>query len=180
MTTEELARAYFERVTARDPDGMMEFWVPGKGADIHGIAKLVAPDNYRAWFANFFAAVPDLEFQVDEVIAEGPRAAVRWRASGTFTGSARLEGFEANGAKIEMVGCDVLTFDEDGKLIDNQAYTNGMELARQIGAMPPAGSGAEKAMAGAFNLKTKVANATEARLAPFLRGRAGTARSRTG
>ena len=55
-STEQLAREYFARVAARDPDGMMEFWVPGKGADIHGIAKLVAPDSYRAWFRNLFDA----------------------------------------------------------------------------------------------------------------------------
>jgi predicted ester cyclase len=157
VSTEQRARDYFERVTARDPDGMMEFWVRGKGADIHGIARLVAPDNYRAWFANFFAAVPDLRFEVLEVIAEGDRAAVRWRAAGTFNGTGKLEGFEPNGAKIEMTGCDVLTFDEDGMLVDNQAYTNGMELARQIGAMPPQGSRAEGAMAQAFNLKTRIA-----------------------
>ena len=44
------------------------------------------------------------------------------------------------------------------KLIrENRAYTNGMAVARQLGAMPPAGSAAEKAMAGAFNLKTRAA-----------------------
>ena len=62
-----------------------------------------------------------------------------------------------------MLGLDLLTFNEDGKLIDNQAYTNGMELARQLGAMPPAGSRAEKAMAGAFNLKTRIAKALKER-----------------
>ncbi len=80
-----------------------------------------------------------------------------------------------------MVGMDLLTV-EDGKLVDNQAYTNGMELARQIGAMPPQGSRAEKAMAGAFNLKTRIAERDQQ---PPLRlgrptERAGTARSRTG
>lgn len=157
-SVEQLARDYFARVTARDPDGMMEFWVPGKGADIHGIAKLVAPDSYRAWFTNFFSAVPDLRFEVEEVVADESRAAVRWRARGTFDGTGRLEGFDPNGAEIELVGLDLLTF-ENGKLVDNQAYTNGMELARQLGAMPPQGSRAEKAMAGAFNLKTKIASA---------------------
>jgi predicted ester cyclase len=161
-SVEQLARDYFARVAARDPDGMMEFWVPGKGADIHGIAKLVAPDSYRAWFRDFFAAVPDLRFEVEEVVADESRAAVRWRARGTFDGTAQLEGFDPNGAEIELVGIDLLTI-EDGKLVDNQAYTNGMELARQLGAMPPQGSRSEKAMAGAFNLKTKIANAIQQR-----------------
>ena len=137
---------------------MMEFWVPGKGATIHGVVELVAPDSYRAWFANLFAAIPDLRFEVEEVVADETRAAVRWRARGTFTGAARLEGFDANGAELEMVGLDLLTI-ENGKLVDNQAYTNSMELARQVGAIPPAGSRAEKAVSGAFNLKTRIVNA---------------------
>lgn len=161
-TTEQIARDYFARVAARDPDGMMEFWEPGKGANIHGLVELVVPDSYRAWFADLFAAIPDLDFEVEEVVADETRAAVRWRARGTFKGTTQLEGFDPNGAAIEMVGLDLLTI-EDGKLVDNQAYTNGMQLARQIGAMPPQGSRAEKAMAGAFNLKTKIAKAIESR-----------------
>lgn len=156
--TERIARGYFERVAARDPDGMMEFWVPGKGADIHGLVKLVAPDSYRAWFQNLFAAIPDMRFEVLEVIADEGKASVRWRAAGKFDGTAKLEGFDPNGADIEMTGVDVVTI-EDGKLVDIQAYTNGMSLARQIGAMPPQGSAAERAMAGAFNLKTRAAKA---------------------
>ncbi len=161
-SVEQTVRDYFARITARDPDGMMEFWVPGKGANIHGLVELVAPDDYRAWFANLFAAIPDLQFQVEEVVADERRAAVRWRARGTFSGTAQLEGFDPNGAEIEIVGMDLLAV-EDGKLVDNQAYTNGMELARQIGAMPPQGSRAEKAMAGAFNLKTRIADAINSR-----------------
>ncbi len=42
----------------------------------------------------------------------------------------------------------------DGKIISNHAYTNGMEFARQVGALPPPGSAAERAMAAAFNAKT--------------------------
>ena len=30
----------------------------------------------------------------------------------------------------------------DGKLVSNYAYTNGTEIARQLGALPPAGLGA--------------------------------------
>jgi predicted ester cyclase len=161
-SAEETARSYFERVTARDPDGMMEFWVPGNGANIHGVVELVAPDNYHAWFSNLFAAIPDLRFEVEEVVADETRAAVRWRAKGVFNGTARLEGFDPNGAEVELVGCDVLTI-EDGKLVDNQAYTNSMELARQLGALPPQGSRAEKAMAGLLNLKTRATRAIAAR-----------------
>lgn len=155
-SVEALARAYFERVSERDPDGMMEFWRPGGKGTIHGVAELTAPDTYRAWFTNLFAAFPDWRFEVEAVVADERRAAVRWRGAGTFDGSARFEGFDPTGDSVELVGVDLLEV-EDGKIVALDAYSNSMELARQIGALPPPGSRAERAMAGAFNLKTRLA-----------------------
>ena len=62
-------------------------------------------------------------------MADGTRAAgALARARGTFNGTAKFEGFDPNGArKSRWSGMDLLTV-EDGKLVDNQAYTNGMQL----------------------------------------------------
>ena len=114
--TESVARSYFDRVAARDPDGMMEHWTPGGVGTIHGIAVLTAPDEYHAWFANMFSAISDMQFEVLEITTEDDRAAVRWRAKGTFDGTTRFEGIEPNGAVIEMEGVDLLTI-RDGKLV---------------------------------------------------------------
>jgi hypothetical protein len=76
--------------------------------------------------------------------------------TGTFSGEARFEGAIATGAKIDITGCDVLTV-RDGKIVHNDAYMNGMQMARQLGVFPPQGSGQEKAMIGAANLKTRIA-----------------------
>lgn len=151
---ERVARSYFERVSARDPDGMMEHWEAGGIGHIHGIAELRAPDTYRAWFENLFAAFPDMRFEVEEVVADEARAAVRWRARATFNGTRAFEGLQPTGAEVEMVGLDLVTI-RDGKLVENQAFTNGMDIARQVGALPPQGSRAERAMNGLFNLKTR-------------------------
>ncbi len=152
--TARIAKAYFEAIGARDVDAMMEMWQPGGIGYIYGMADLRAPDGYRQWFGNLFRAFPDMEFEILDMAVEGDRAAVRWRATGTFTGDTRFEGFVANGASLEMEGLDLLTI-RDGLIRENRAYTNGMEIARQLGVMPPAGSAAEKAMAAAFNLKTR-------------------------
>jgi predicted ester cyclase len=151
---ERVARSYFDRVSARDPDGMMEHWEPGGIGHIHGIVELRAPDSYRAWFQNLFAAFPDMRFEVEEIVADDTRAAVRWRARATFDGTTPFEGIEPTGAEVEMKGLDLITI-RDGKLVSNHAYTNSMDLARQIGALPPQGSRAESAMNGLFNLKTR-------------------------
>jgi hypothetical protein len=87
---------------------------------------------------------------------------VRWRATGVFAGTARFEGLDPNGARVEVQGCDVLTV-RDGLIQRNDAYMNGTEMARQLGALPPAGSTPERMMTGALNLKTRLARALRER-----------------
>jgi steroid delta-isomerase-like uncharacterized protein len=161
-TAAEIARSYFEAVADHDVEAMIAHWDPDGGGYIHGMIDVRVPDTYRGWFADMFAAFPDLRFDVLDIVADDQRAAVRWRASGTFTGHVRFEGIEPNGAAVEMEGCDVLTI-RDGKIVSNYAYTNGADTARQLGALPPAGSAPEKAMLGALNLKTRALGALRRR-----------------
>lgn len=151
----DVARAYFEAVGRRDLDAMTEFYVPGGTGEIHGLIELVVPDTYRAWFGNLFEAFPDFKFEILDVMASDEKAAVRWRAHGHFTGPVRFEGIDANGAAVDVQGCDVLTI-RDGRIQRNDAYMNGAEMARQLGALPPQGSLAERAATGALNAKTRL------------------------
>jgi steroid delta-isomerase-like uncharacterized protein len=153
-----VARAYFEAVAERDLDAMVGFYEPGGTGEIHGLVELTAPDGYRAWFANLFAAFPDFRFEILDVVAEGEKAAVRWHATGTFSGSTRFEGMDPTGARVDLTGCDVLTI-RSGKIQRNEAYMNGAQMAQQLGALPPAGSLPERAMLAALNLKTRLARA---------------------
>lgn len=150
-----VARAYFEAVGARDVEAMMGFWEPGGVGEIHGLVELQAPDAYRQWFANLFRAMPDFRFETLDVVADEEKAAVRWRATGTFNGDTRFEGMEPTGAKVDITGLDLLRIRE-GKIHRNDAYMNGAQMAQQLGALPPTGSLPEKAMLGALNLKTRL------------------------
>ena len=96
------------------------------------------------------------------MVAYGDYAAVRWRATGTFTGPVKFEGLEATGTRIEIEGLDLLTI-RDGLIRDNRAYTNATEIARQLGAMPPAGSVGERAMLRAVNLRTRARDVLQRR-----------------
>jgi steroid delta-isomerase-like uncharacterized protein len=153
---ESVARAYFDAVARRDLDAMVAPWEPGASDVIHGVVEMRVPEDLRSWFGNLFAAMPDFRFEVLDVMSTGEKAAVRWHATGTFTGAARFEGLLANGAAIDLQGCDVLTV-RDGRIQRNDAYMNGAEMARQLGALPPAGSAPEKALTAAINLKTRLA-----------------------
>jgi predicted ester cyclase len=154
--TAEVARSYFDAVGRHDLDAMEAHYRPGPIGRIRGMVELeTGPGgNYRAWFTNVFAAFPDFKFEILDLIAEGDKAAVRYRITGTFNGTARFQGLEPNGASVDVEGCDVVTV-EDGHLVDNQAYLNGTEIARQLGAMPPQDSLPERGMTAALNLKTR-------------------------
>jgi steroid delta-isomerase-like uncharacterized protein len=150
-----VARAYFETIARRDLDAMEAFYEPGGTGEIHGLVELTVPGTYRAWFAGLFAAFPDFEFEILDVLSASEKAAVRWRARGTFSGTGRFEGLDPNGAGVDVQGCDVLTIRE-GRIARNDAYMNGAEMARQLGALPPQGSLPERALTGALNLKTRL------------------------
>jgi predicted ester cyclase len=155
-TAREVVTEYFDALGEQDLDRAVATWKPGSLDRLHGFADLVAPDGIRQYFGGIFAAMPDFRLEALSVVAEGDDVAVRWRATGTFDGTGRFEGLVPNGRNVELEGLDLLTV-RDGRIIANEAYTNGMEFARQVGALPPQGSAPERAMAAAFNAKTAIA-----------------------
>lgn len=152
-TTAETARTYFEALGRQDLETMGTVWGEGKPSRIVGLVELTAPDGVTEWFADLFRAFPDFTLKIEQTVTEGSAAVVRWSATATFDGTGTFEGFKPNGAEIKIEGIDVLEI-EDGRIQSLVAVMNGLDLARQIGAVPPAGSVADRAMAGAFNAKT--------------------------
>lgn len=155
-SAKQVATAYFDAIAKRDLDAMVEVWEPGGMDHLYGTADLRAPEGIREWFGNLFRAIPDFAMRVEDMVAYGEKAAVRWAATGTFTGPGRFEGLAATGASIQIEGLDLFTI-RDGLIRENFAYTNATELARQLGAMPPTGSVGERAMLGAVNARTAAA-----------------------
>jgi steroid delta-isomerase-like uncharacterized protein len=152
---EAVARAYFDAVAAQDVEAMAACWEPGSMDVLHGVEELRVPEELQAWFRGLFTAFPDFRFEVLDVMAGGEKAAVRWRATGTFDGTATFQGLRPNGRSVDVEGCDVLTV-RGGRIVRNDAYMNGAEMVRQLGVLPPLGSGQERLMLGLANLKTRL------------------------
>jgi glyoxylase-like metal-dependent hydrolase (beta-lactamase superfamily II)/predicted ester cyclase len=150
----KVARKYFDAVAARDVDAMAACWAPGGVENIVSIGQLSVPDGLQAFFGELFAAIPDMRFEVLDLVAARNQAAVRWRATGTFCGGP-FQGIEATGARIDVEGFDLLTI-EGGLIRRNDAYNDGMDLARQMGVMPPRDSAAERGMTTAVNARTRL------------------------
>jgi glyoxylase-like metal-dependent hydrolase (beta-lactamase superfamily II)/predicted ester cyclase len=155
MSTRAIAKDYFDAIARRDIEGMVALWKPGGREFIRGQVDTTAPDGVRAFFTELFSAVPDFDLQVQDLVVDKGRAAVRWRATGTFCGETPFKGLDPNGARLELEGCDVLQI-EDDLIVANDAFSDSMAFARQIGMMPAEGSPAEARAFKMFNRASRV------------------------
>ena len=148
--------AYFDALERRDLEAAGDCWAPGGVDEIVGQATVTGPEGVRGFFRGLFAAMPDFHLAVEDLIADGDRAAVQWRATGTFAGDADYQGIRPTGGRVDLRGLDLFTV-RDGLIAANVAFPDGVGFARQIGLMPEVGSGAEAALLRAFNAKTRAA-----------------------
>ena len=109
----------------------------------------------RAYWAEFFGAMPDLRFEVQDIVADGDQVAVRWAAKGTFAGPNPSRASSRPFSRLDLAGLDLFDL-RDGLIVREHAYTDGSAFARQIGMLPPAGSTAEQRVTRAFNGQAKL------------------------
>ena len=150
----DVATRYFEALARRDLDAAAACWAPDGVDNVVGQVEARGPDGVRAYFGELFAAVPDFTIAVETIVAEGDRAAVRWDAAGTFAGESAYQGIAPTGGRVAISGLDLMQV-RDGLIVRNDAFPDGLGFARQVGMLPPQGSGAEAGFQRAFNAKTR-------------------------
>jgi ubiquinone/menaquinone biosynthesis C-methylase UbiE/predicted ester cyclase len=105
------------------------------GRDLDGIARDYHPDfvdhvnrftyhgheGARQSVALYLALFPDLRFEVDDQVGEEDKVASRWTLRGTH-----------KGREVELRGIVISRF-EDGRIIEDWAASDTMELVRQLG-----------------------------------------------
>jgi steroid delta-isomerase-like uncharacterized protein len=83
----------------------------------------------RAWF-------PDVTFTVEDVIADGDKAAVRFTIRGTHRGA--MQGIQPTGKKVVLKVIDFHRF--DGKQLQERwGESDRLSLYQQLGVDPPRG-----------------------------------------
>jgi predicted ester cyclase len=78
-------------------------------------------DGARRSVALYLALFPDLSFDVEEQVSEGDRVASRWTLRGTH-----------RGRSVVLRGIVISRF-EDGRIIEDWAASDTMEIPRQLG-----------------------------------------------
>jgi glyoxylase-like metal-dependent hydrolase (beta-lactamase superfamily II)/predicted ester cyclase len=153
---ETIARRYFAAIDARDLDTAVALWAEGGRDNVRGRVDVRAPEGVREFIGELISAVPDLHMEVVSTTSEGERCGVHWRLTGTFAGPGTFGGVAPTGSAIDIEGFDLVTV-KGGLIQHNDAFTDSMTFARQVGMLPAQDSVAERRMTGAFNARTRVA-----------------------
>jgi steroid delta-isomerase-like uncharacterized protein len=151
----DVARRYFAAIARQDLDEAATYWEPGSIDHLAPVGELRVPDEWRQYFEQVFAAMPDFTYDVLDVVVQDKLVAVRWQTSGTFTGRP-FQGIRATGTRIRAEGVDFLVV-EGGLIRRLDSYWDDASVGRQIGLLPPRGSRPERLLTALFNVRTAIA-----------------------
>lgn len=84
----------------------------------------------------FESAFPDFRYEVEDVIAEGEKVAVRDVFRGTHQGN--FMGIPATGKRVTMQAIHIYRFSE-GKLAEHWVARDDLGMMQQLGIVPPPG-----------------------------------------
>ena len=86
-------------------------------------------EGVRLFFTAFREGMPDVHVRIDEIVAEGDRAAIATMIEGTHTGV--LMGIEPTGRRISVRGIDMVRV-ADGRIVEHRGLTDTVGLLRQL------------------------------------------------
>ncbi|HEX6097588.1 MAG TPA: ester cyclase [Thermoanaerobaculia bacterium] len=110
-----IARRWFDEVwNERRDDSVDELMSPDARGHIEG-GEAHGPEDFRRMRAMFVAALPDVRIEVEDVVADGERAAVRWRAVGTHAGDGF--GFPATRQQVHVRGTTWMVI-RNGRIVE--------------------------------------------------------------
>ena len=143
MSTEEnkaIARRLYETFNRAISTGNMSLLdevLAADGVD-HNPAPGQAPglEGVKQVFSQFLAAFPDLQFTVEDMIAEGDKVASRITTRGTHKGD--FQGIPATGKQVTQTGIDIVRI-AGGKVVERWGEFDNLGLLQQLGVIPPPG-----------------------------------------
>ena len=103
------------------------FHIPGRSEPMRG------PAGYLAVIGMMRGGFPDIQWKLEEMIAEGDQVAARFTMRGTHQGN--FFGVPATGRKIEVKAMNFYRFSE-GQIVEEHGQPDLLGLMQQIGAIP--------------------------------------------
>ena len=109
------------------PDAI--FHVPGRPEPMRG------PSGYLAIIGMMRGGFPDIQWTIEEMVAEGDKVAARFMMRGTHRGT--FFGVPPTGKAIAVQAMNIYRL-SDGKFVEEHGQPDMLGLLQQIGAVPAA------------------------------------------
>jgi steroid delta-isomerase-like uncharacterized protein len=93
----------------------------------------IGPEAYKLRVAAFYAAFPDIQWAIEDTVAENEKVVACWTFSGTHKGE--YMGFPATNKKVSVDGVTIHHM-ADGKIMDSYSTWDALGLLQQFGVMP--------------------------------------------
>lgn len=103
------------------------FHVPGRAAPVIG------PRGYLEIIGMMRSGFPDIQWTLEEMIAEGDKVSARFIMRGTHRDA--FFGVPASGKSIEVQAMNIYRF-ANGKIVEERGQPDLLALLKQIGAVP--------------------------------------------
>ena len=130
----QVVRQYIEAFNRQDTERLGQLVSStNQSFEFSGMHTSMDWNRTQQFFAVFWTAFPDLSAKIEDIVAEGDKVAIRALNTGTHKGD--FQGIPPTGKKVSFEGRDFMTL-RDGKIVEQQAGVDMMELMQQIGAIP--------------------------------------------
>lgn len=126
---ETVRNVYEQCLNKRNPALLQEYVSP----DYTGAQGEKGPEGFMAQVAPVLKGLPDIQWNIDEIIAEDDKVAVKWHIEATHTGQFR--NFAPTGKKVRNTGIAVYEL-KNGKIISTQVLTDAIGFLQQLEVLP--------------------------------------------
>lgn len=133
----EVARGFFEEGWGqRNSDAVDKYMADDFSSDRPLPGVTPDADGLKQWMAASIRAFPDQHWEIEDIMAEGDRVAIRWSVTGTH--QAEFMGIPATGKQVTVRG---MTLDqiEDGKIKKSWGEWDTLGMLQQLGVIPETG-----------------------------------------
>lgn len=133
----DLGRAWFERVwNQRDDAAIFELTAKNAVGYAESDVRWFSMNAFKEFRDNVLLAMPDVRFDVEDVIEQHPSVVIRWFMTGTHTGKGF--GFEPTGSRVTLRGMTWLKVDGDDKFLEGwDCWNQARMLQIFVGGINP-------------------------------------------
>lgn len=129
-----LARSWNEEIWSKGNLSVLdEFLAPNFVFNYAPPGMVPNKEAYKLAVNMYHSACPDMYYEIEDIIGEGDKVAVRWVGRGTQNGE--IMGIAPTGKSVTVTGISILQIVE-GKIVKEWTEMDTMGVLQQLGAFP--------------------------------------------